>query len=153
MAGYSCTLPNGEQTQIWSMVRYYYVLDRETYHTIRCLVEPTFCNACQTIVEAESCVTADDFERYTESGRRVGVSEARSAELALLREFLTGRVSGRKCLTCGSQDLVAIRANLDVLLSGIKSYVFLDKEGNGVAIEPKELQKYLFGRKEKPASA
>jgi hypothetical protein len=124
------------------MVRYYYVLDQETYHAIRCTVEPKFCNACQTIVEAESCVTAGDFERHIASCRRVGVSETWLAELALLREFLTGRVSGRKCLTCGSEDLVAIQADLDMLISGIKSYAFLDKEGNGVAIEAKELQQF-----------
>ena len=147
MAGYSCTLPNGEETRFSSMVRYYYVLDRETYHAIRCTVEPTFCNACQTIVEAESCITADDFERHIASSRRVGVSEAWLAELALLREFLIGRVSGRKCLTCGGEDLVAIRASLDMLFSGIKYYAFLDKEGDGVAVESSDIQKYIHSGK------
>ncbi|MBB6051660.1 hypothetical protein [Armatimonas rosea] len=135
------------------MVRYYYVLDRETYQAIRCSVEPMFCNACQTIVEAESWITVDDFERRIATSRRVGVSGAWLAELALLREFLRGRVSGRKCLTCGGEDLVAVRANLDIFFSGIKSYAFLDKEGNGISIETRDIQKYLFAQSEKPASA
>lgn len=143
MAGYSCTLPSGEETQFSSMMRYYYVLDRESYHAIRCTVKPVFCNACQKIVEAESCVTADDFERHIESRRRIGGSEAWVAELELLKEFLAPRISGRKCLSCGSECLVVIQANLDMIFSGIKNYVFLDKEGCRVSIDVLDLPKYL----------
>jgi hypothetical protein len=147
MAGYECTLPSGEVTRFSSMVRYYYLLDRESYQAIRCMVEPMFCNACQKIVEVESCVTEDDFTRHIESYHRTGVSKAWIEELALTQEFLASRVSGRKCLTCDSEDLVAIRANLDMMFSGMKYYAFLDKEGNGVPIEAGDLQKYIHGNK------
>lgn len=147
MAGYECTLPSGEVTRFSSMVRYYYLLDRESYQAIRCLVEPVFCNTCQKIVEAESCVTEDDFTRRRESWQLMGVSDDWFEELALIQEFLAARVSGRKCLTCDSEDLVAIRANLDMMVSGMKYYAFLDKEGNGVHIEWGDIPKYIHGNK------
>ncbi len=144
-ASYECTLPSGEVTRFSSMVRYYYLLDRETYRAVRCPVEPVHCNACQKIVEAESCVTEDDFARQIENFRSIHDGEAWVAELECLKEFLTLRTSGKKCLACGSENLVAIQANLDMMLSGIRYYAFLDKEGNGVPVESSTIQKYLYG--------
>jgi hypothetical protein len=153
MVGYVCTLPNGEVTRFSSMVGYYYLLDRETYHAVRCTVEPVYCNTCQKIVEAESFVMEDDLMRHIEGCRRVGVSEVLVAELELLRVFLTSRISGKKCLTCGSEDLVTIQANLDAMLSGSRYYVFLNNEGDSMPIEPNTLQMYLHGGKKMTPNA
>jgi ribosomal protein S26 len=134
MAGYECTLPNGEVTPFMKMSRYYYVLDRENYIAIRCITKPVYCNACGKIVEAEMCITREEIDFLIARSIAIQLEKSCVDELLQLKKFLATRVSGKKCLDCKNENIVAIEANLTTMTSGIRNYIFIDEEGNSAKV-------------------